>query len=281
MSLPTNLTLTAPGGTKIEFDKLTVNSAGDVIGFVLDNWTNNPAPVATYVEDIPLVTGSVVVAGRHSARKVTIEGTILAETPYQAQAMRATVVSLCRDRWGAPITMSWTPAGQPTRRLELLPYQQSVEFDDGDDRAGLRIPFRMFFIAPDPVAYASEVQVTITGTYSSPQAVTNTGSADAFPTIVGVVSGSGQANQVRVGNKTLGRYINLSSLGASSGDEITIIMEPGYEAVLLNGVSVYAKRSSASRWWYLRPGSNNVYAEVTSGTATVAWEASWRPGFID
>src|SRR5690606_30551193 len=119
------------------------------------------------------------------------------------------------------------------------------------------------------------------GTASSPQTVENVGTASAWPTIVGTVGGSGTVNTVKVGNVTVGRHVTLENLGATPGDIIEIVMEPGYEEVTVNGVSAYAKRNAASRWWSLEPGDNDIYAQVTSGTATVSWKASWRPGFID
>lgn len=268
--IATSLTLTA-GGSTVTLGARTMDSAGNFVGFTLDDFTIDPAPLSAYNKALPLISGGVVVAGRAGVRRLTVSGTIVGSDADSANALRKNLVAVLRDHDGDLIAATWTVA--TVARTVRGALNGSVEFSLV---GGSMIAYKAELVCPDPVAYATTAS---TSPAAASQTVTNAGDANVWPTLT--VSFTGSCSTLRVGSTTSGRYIELASLAAVSGDTLVIDTRPGYELVELNGTSVLSKLTAASRFWSLSPGANAVYVSNVAPTgANVALSVGWTDGWV-
>ena len=266
-----SITFTAPGGASINLGSLTA-SGGDLYGYTLGDFSINPAPVPTYNTNLPLISGGVVVPTHRAIRTVRVSGMIVARTPNEANQLRREMIAVLREHLGDSITVGWTVEDEP-RELEASIIGE-VSFEPA---GGYNIRYEAELLAADPVAYSTTPSTGTTSTAPGTEMINN-GDADVWPVIT--VTFTGAVTGVRVGSTTIGRFIEVGSLTTTTGDELVIVTKPGYESVELNGAPVMDKIAVASRFWYLKPGTNQVYHTVTSGTGSVTGAVAWNDGWV-
>ena len=266
-----NITFTAPTGDTITLGELAT-SGGDRYGYTLGEFSINPAPIPTYSANLPLIAGGVVVPANRSIRLIEVSGTIVARTPSEANALRREFVGVVREFLGNSVIVSFTV--EDIEKEITATVEGDVTFTPA---GGFNLDYTARLVAGDPVAYSTTMS---TGAASAMPgtSLSNIGDADVWPTLFVVVSGSVDA--IRFGNGTIGKFLELASLGATSGDELTIVTQPGYESIELNGISIINKLTVNSRFWPLGPGNNSVYHIVTAGAGSVSTSLTWRDGWV-
>ena len=266
-----SITFTAPSGATITLGSL-IAAGGDLYGYTLGNFSINPAPVPTYNTNLPLISGGVVVPTHRSIRTVKVSGMIVARTANEANQLRRQMIAVLREHLGDNVTVGWTVEDEP-RQLEASIVGE-VTFEPA---GGYNLLYEAELLAADPVAYSTTLSSAATSAVPG-TSVSNNGDADVWPTITLTFTGS--VTSVRVGSTTIGRFIEVGSLTTTTGDELVIVTKPGYETVELNGASIMNKVAVASRFWYLKPGTNEVYHTVTAGAGSATGLVEWNDGWV-
>lgn len=260
------ITLIPPVGDPITLGSVTYTN-GQPAGYTLTDLNLDAAPRTLRVADLPLVPGGIVAPGLQTFRTVTLAGTVVGADATEVQVARAALISACADRGGQTVTIRWTSDGA-TR--ELYGYLDgAVEFTSTGSHF---LNYALTLVCPDPTAVSATVSSVAIGATT-----TNIGSAPVWPTFT--VELTGTVSSVKVGNTTTGEYLQLDGLPA--GDELIVATKPGFESVLLDGVSVLQTVAVASRFPALQPGANSLYVTVLAGGGTASGTVSWRSGWSE
>lgn len=190
----------------------------------------------------------------------------------------------------------WTEAGQPRGQWVKVQYVDRMDESSGKGYAqdfSLMCKMKYPYII-DPNAVTTTIglsgQGVVTGTsgypigypfaygattYNVGGSVVNLGDADAYPSM----NIFGPVNTPRLTNTTTGEYIEVNVNLASSDDTLSI----GYDqdtapTVLLNGVSVYDKVTTGSKFFRIKPGANELNlsgASINNAYATISFYSTW------
>jgi hypothetical protein len=142
--------------------------------------------------------------------------------------------------------------------LELGPVKKTIE------------NFNIQFICPDP--FWREITTNTTAlNINSTTAITNTGTAEAFPVFTFV----GTGNITQISNNTTGKVLNFTGLSVTTGETVTIDLSPGVKTVSStvrgNLLSNVASGSSLSTFSLLvGPNTISVTADADFALATLA-----------
>lgn len=159
-----------------------------------------------------------------------------------------------------------------------------------DTRQGLIQPFRLICKIKDPTIYGGTDKVATTqgtnattlggagvlpktlpvvfgaSTISVTSTAYNNGNVPAYPSSIVVV---GPINTPRITNATTGEYIEVSQNLASAPNTLTITYDKDTLSVVLDGNSVLSSVSSASTFFKLQPGANQI--TLTGSTIGAAY----------
>lgn len=260
------ITLIPPIGNPVTLGTVTYTN-GAAAGFTLEDLNLDAAPRTLHTSDLPLIAGGLVAPGRQTYRTVVASGMVVGVDATAVQVLRAALISVCADRGLEPVTVRWTSDGVQRELRGFL--DGTVEFTSTGSHF---LNYSLTLICPDPTAQATTMSTGALGA-----TVTNTGSAEAWPTIQ--IALSGTVTSLRVGNSTTGEYVQLDDLTA--GTDIEIVTAPGYETVTLDGVSVLHRLTVTSRFPSIQPGANTMYATVLAGGGSASGTVSWRTGWSE
>jgi hypothetical protein len=236
-------------------------------GFTLDRTVLNAARRVVFASNLPLVTGGVVAPGRLQTRLVRFEGLVVAPTDRQAHELARELVTVLRDRGTDPVAIAYTPE---VDELELTGHLTgAVEFEPEERGPWLRYMFEME--CADPIAKGEQQQQSI----DTP--ITNAGNADVWPDLT--ITLSGTVTSVRIGSTTTGDFIQLNGL-AGTETLIEITSAPGFEQVKVDGAPAMDKLTTATVFFPLTPGENNLYVTALAGGGSATAEAEWRDGYL-
>jgi hypothetical protein len=266
--LISTITVVAPDGEQV------VLGANSVPGYTLESVSLDPAPIAVVRRDLPAVTGGVVLPGRRDVRIVELSGIILAPSATAAHAMRRTLVRVFGDH------------GKDALRLAYQPENVEVElrgYTDGaptfTDLGGNLLRFQVSIICPDPVALSTETQTVPVPVGGATASAAHYGDADVWPVIT--ITAVGSLTGVTVSNAAAGgKAFTLTGLSVAAGQQIVIITTPGRESVKAGGVSVMDKRTTSSRFWAIKPGSNQLSASYTGSGSAPLVSVTYREGWV-
>jgi len=261
--------LVGPDGFELSIGLLSV-SGGSVAGFTLESLDLSPAPRPVDTKPLPLVQGALVTAGRLTARQVRVSGMVVAPTPVEVSLLRAALVRVLGDFGETPTLLRWLYDGTTVEVSGFLDGQ--VRFSSTRS-AYLRFDFLL--TCPDPVAYEVDEQSEVVSS-SGAVVLQNVGSSRVWPRFV-LTLGAGVTG-VTVANADSGESMVLSDL---DGSVLEIETRPGFESVLLDGVSAVGSLSDASQFVSLRPGGNTVSVSVSAGSGSVSGDVVWRSGWVE
>lgn len=250
---------------------VTLGVLTDGEGFTLERSTLNPGSRVLDRSELPLVNGQTVTPGRLSGRVVELSGTIVADTRQDAHALYEDLVACVGDAGATPVTVRYTPRSTTVELDGYLDGAVTVE-----PAGGPWLTYTLTLVCPDPVAKSQTTQTATVGTFASPATVTNAGDATVWPVVTVTIDGT--VTSLRVGNQDTGDYVELDALPA--GDELVIETAPGRESVLLDGVPVMDALTSASRFFGLRAGTNEVYRTKLAGSGSITASVDWRDGWV-
>lgn len=155
--------------------------------------------------------------------------------------------------------------------------------------------YKIDLLAPDPIIYDDTAGAELTATIfrkvgggftwpitwplvwpvaSGPTDVVNGGAVSILPKIT--LQGT-MTNPVLT-NTAYSEVFELEGLTTSPTDEVVIDMRE--RSVLLNGGSIFNKKTDESRWWSLRHGSNLIELATSSSDDDVTAIVSWRSGYM-
>jgi len=256
----------SPTGTTITLGSVTYTT-GAPSGFTLEEMSLDAAPRSLRTADLPLVAGGIVSPGHQSFRNVELSGMIVGVDAAAVQTLRATLVNALTDRGEDSVRIRWTAGGSSR---ELSGYLDgSVEFTSTGSHF-LRFMFSV--VCPDPIAYSVTESSGAIGT-----TVTNTGTADVWPTFN--VALTGTVTSLRVGNSNTGEYVQLENLAGATA--VQVVTAPGLENVTVNGVSALNKLATVSRFPVMKPGSNAFYVIALAGGGSASGTVTWTNGWVE
>lgn len=219
----------------------------------------------------------------YGGRLISIEGGIYAEETadfYAARRYLQNALSIERNVLGIPIakTLKFTTRENVSYQVEVFVRSMNMltrRFDF--------VPFKIDLYAPFPFLQSQEqktlslnattnggvlypyVYPVVYGSNTSMGNAVNAGNARVFP----VITLTGPLNDPVVINATTGAYMSIDHTFTAS-DVMVIDMQN--KTITLNGTPAISKRSFASDWWYLQPGTNAI--QITTSTSSDTGTAS-------
>jgi phage-related protein len=262
------ITLIGPSGASVTLGALTY--ANGASGYTLERADLSPAERRLTTAPLPLVTGEVVSAGRHGARRVSLGGTVVGTDRSAVQVLRAKLVGIVADQGSSPVVVRYRSAGED---MELAGYLDgTVSFGS---TGGAFVTFDLELLCPDPVARSVEPE-ELTLTSGTTRSASNRGNYTTQPLIE--LTPSGTVTRIRVRNSVTGEQLDVA--GLTSGT-IEIDCRPGLETIRQNGVQILAGLTDTSRFLSLVPGVNRLLVTVVTGTGTLTGTLTYRHGWID
>jgi hypothetical protein len=217
-----------------------------------------------FVANLPLVAGGVVAPGRAETRTVELSGIVVATSYRRAHQLFRQLVRVVADRGPDPVGIFYTPDDV---QLELAGYLSgSVE---AQPAGGTFLRYRLTLECPDPVAKGDGKTADLTA------GPVNGGDAPVWPTLTLTLSGT--VTSLRVGSTTTGDFVELAGL---SGSVVFIDSRPGFETVEVDGVAALDTLTTASTFFPLLPGGNDLYVTVLAGGGSAAGQVEWRDGWL-
>lgn len=263
--------LRSPDGRTAAIGQGDYNSAGDLVGYMLDSIDLNPAPLLVFTEEQRYRTGGLVMPGHRTMRSVLINGTIVASSQAESNRLRRELVEICGDHGADLVAIVFSPEDIEMQLLGTC--EGSITFAD---RGGYQQTFSIRMVCADPIAHSTgtEVQISLGSTAT---AVENLGNAEVFPTYtIDILTGTLTA--LSIANASTNKTLELGALSLAAGQQIIVRTTPGLEAVKVDGSSLMAKRTASGRKFpHLRPGENTM--TVTATGATVDAIVSYRHGW--
>lgn len=260
------ITLIGNGATIVLGD-LTFDEDSNATGYTIDRADLDPADYMVRKEDLPLAYGGVVTQGPPTYREVSITGMVLGTSATHAHELRRELVACLRGQ----VSIRYTPEADELELIGRL--DGSIDFSEA---GGPYLSYQMKIACADPVAYKVEASSAEIATTPGTECM-NEGDGPVWPSFSFEVT-SGTVTGAKVTNSTSGRYLELTGLSLTTGDVIEITSQPGYEDVLIEGVSSLDKLTLGSRFFDLRPGVNTLIKVITGGGADVT--AGWRSGWV-
>lgn len=256
MNLKT-LTLAPVSGNPITLGVVTYVN-GSASGFTIDELTIDPSSRRLTIQELPLVTGSLVAPGKLGERNVVVSGIIVAENAQNVRTLRRQLIEVLRDSGVNHVAVKWTPEAVEVGLTGFL--NGAVECSPA---GGHFLNYTFTVTCADPVAYAVTTSTqTIGGT------ATTLGNAEVFPTI----QVNTTAATVVISNTTTLQTMTLTSM---TNGVCVISTKPGFESITLGGVSIMQKLSSASKFISLQPGANVITCTGCAGLM------GWYNGWVD
>lgn len=169
-----------------------------------------------------------------------------------------------------------------------------------DTRKGLVQPFRLICKVKDPTIHSYTLHTASTGSFDSAEAsgdseysfeypvvygaslysvtsnANNAGDLPAYPQAITVY---GPVSDPKITNATTGEYIQVNTTLSSGSNVLSIVYDKDSLSVTVDGVSVLPDVTSASTYFKLQPGGNDITLEgttVSTGAyATVSFYDAW------
>lgn len=227
-------------------------------GYTIDDVQLDPGKRRLNIQELPLITGSLVAPGKLGERDVTVSGTIVGADAAAVRTLRRQLIEVLRDRGTSFVTLKWTPEAT---EVSLTGYLNGAVECQSTGSHFLSYTFTV--TCPDPVAYATAASSqTIGGT------ATTLGNAEVFP----LMQVNTTAATVVISNTTTLQTMTLTSM---TNGVCQISTKPGYESITLGGVSIMQKLSSASKFISLQPGANVITCTGCAGLM------GWYNGWVD
>lgn len=239
------------------------------------------APLVVYRADLKQSQGSVVVPGRRSARELVLRGQVVGTTRADLAARWSTLLRYLGDLDGGLLGVRVTiPADDLFTLPQTRVMRGAIDGTIGTERVTpLAETFEVRIVCPDPVAYAD---TTNTATLTGPPGVSVTGAGDTPVAFEATIAGpsSGTVTGLRIGNTTTGDAVTVTGISLTAGGVVEFDSTPGRETLKVDNVSVAGKITAASRWPLVRPGTNQIFVEVTAGTGTPTGTIEWADGWV-
>lgn len=277
----------------IELNGLLINSG--TTGFYLDDEVSG-------LEFPDVRTSSGLFSGQNGGyvskqlfgtRSISLEGRVFHMDVAAAQQLRRHLESVLATLVDSPGPLKVTTYDGQSFLIDVY----LVDFKMPIDRSQNFSSFKIDLLAPDPIIYdnatgtelSAPIYRTVTGGFSWPVAwplvwpvasgattVTNNGSVFVEPRIVltGVMT-----NPI-ITNLATGQAFKLTNLVTSPGDVVTINMKANSRSILLNGSSIFEKKTSDSQWWGLVRGANPIKLDTSGGSDDVTGLVKWRNGTL-
>jgi hypothetical protein len=237
--------------------------------------------------------GTFFASSFYGERRVTLEGRLYADSSVTNETRRRNLESILdieRDANGVPAhkNLKFTtlddlqlqiscivaaplkmPVGRPRDsafQIDLVAYyaiQSQTQHSES-------------FTSPSGGGFILPVvlPVTFTASSGSNKTITNAGTTDANPAIVF----TGPLTNPALSNVTLGKSIALTRT-LNSGDIVTLDMRE--KAALLNGTTnIIGDITSASQWWWLSPGNNDIQFSTSNSADTGSATLIWRDAYL-
>jgi len=263
----------------------------DWVGFLSDPPTGlERADVRESADVLPEADGGVHGAFRYNRLAFTLQGIIPPTGPAGADTWQARQQKLltATDAMSADAVLDWTPSEAPRVRLAFR-QQQPTRISGKRPKtfivAGIAEASSVesylntvvnIDLAPSLGGLASPLVSPLTSTAqpSAAATVTNIGRRPAWPVIRFYGPATGP---LVIRNATLNRDLILD-YSLNAGEYLAVSTAPNRRTVLLNGtVNRYgALRFASSKWWYLRPGPNDVRVGAQAFSAGAHVEVDYR-----
>ncbi len=274
---------------------LTIHNVADTtIGYTLKAPVEGleAASIRTVVQVRPGSHGAYIPSALRGERRIALHGNISGSTPAVHFSRRRTfeqVLRIQRDAYGIPKlpTLKFTTddglllqvpfeLASPIKMAEVLPAISDYSLDLVADYLLVSQSTTSTNFAIDAGLGAVlpwVLPITLGTSSNSNKTLTNAGNGDAYPTI----TFTGQVTNPSMYNKTIDRTMALSyTVPAGS----TVVIDMLNRTVVENGVTNRIdKLTTASSWWALEPGGNDMFFATANsadtGTANVTVRDSY------
>lgn len=271
------LTITNPEGPSVTLGDVVTNidSNGNAYGYSLDSVKMDPAPTDIRSTHLPSFDGGVIASGRKDVRAITITGTIVGRTPDEANTLLRQLQQACdSDLIEGLISLTFTPVSTlPEMKLRCLIASVVATYAGGN-----YLDFTITATSGDAYAQSSAAS-SVSQSSGSPSAVDVVGDIAVYPTLVITTAGEISTLTVDISGVVYSST-ELTGVGLPSGtNTIAIIATPGYENVVINGVTQRGLKSVSTPWPYMGPGSNTVTFSVSGGGSVSGYSITWTEGW--
>lgn len=262
----------------------------DYDGYVFDHWQAisglNVPPIRVNVANRPGQHGAIIHADKLTERPITIEGFLagLSESDWSTERDALNGAMAPRGSDGA-LTVG-----------DRILYCRPVGLDWGGYQNYIHNEYQAQFKAADPILYGATLKSTniylptATGGFAFPLGfplafgtvsvgglylAANAGNIAVYPSLVRIY---GPVDNPQLKNNTTGDYLKLT-LSVASGDYLELNFRD--RTIMLNGTaSRYSYLDSASTWFQLEPGDNEIRYTANTYQAGSYCQFQFRDGYL-
>lgn len=227
------------------------------------------------------VDGAYMSSQLYGARNIVLTGFYVASSCGEADTLRLNLCNTFAIRKLLPILIT-TFSGN---MYYTEGYVSDLKADIDGARAG---EFQVTLFCPDSILYKANQDGAIINTKSAtistitgPTAtmtITNTGSVDVFP----VIRGTGYLSLFQATNATTNLFVKVEPSSVHSNATIEIFMKERIisQTNLADNTSqdITWMRTTDSRWWSLKPGTNTIRVTSTNVGGSKSVEISYKEG---
>lgn len=241
------------------------------VGLTSENLGSGPDPRA-FSEDRPTADGSVNRTRYWGPRLVELVG-------YVQGADRVARTAALDDLRGLftlreAHALRFVPSGLAERHLDVVVASRFDAPVEGDPPV---IEWSVVLEAPDPRMYGALVSASYEPFTGGSLTIENDGTA---PVPVVLTMDGGDGTLAAIHNVTTGEQIVFGpALGLTLASHLTL--DTRARTVTLEGSPApEVIDASATSWWELAPGTNEIEADVSAATAGLELTVAWRPGWL-
>lgn len=228
----------------------------------------------------------------YGGRKITLEGSIYANTAIDYEAKRRALVAILdleKSATGIPLAKVLKLTTMDDLQLQTDVFLLNFKMAKAELMIG---EFLLDLWAPDFPLYSQNsasaqlyrasgggfilpviFPIVTTAQSGGTVNITNNGTADSYPTIYL----NGPLNNPIIQNNTTGKYIKLN-LTIATGEQVTIDMKN--RTVKLGSSSIIANMDSESLFWVLLPGLNIISLTTSSTSDTGDAQITYRDAYL-